>query len=320
MSRPDVSVIIAAWNAASCIERAASSALDSEGLNVQVVIVDDASTDGTPAVIRRLAAADPRIVTNRLAVNSGPSVARNRAIELSNGRYIAVLDADDAILPRRLARLVAVAECGYADIVVDNMRVVDANGGRDGVSRFLRSEVFQMSRSIDLETWVAFNNPMQRGDCLGYLKPVILRETLQRLGAAYDPDLRNSEDYYLIADLLAQGARMAYSPSDGYLYTRAPGSTSHRLKPAQTRAWLDAEARFIDRHGERLRPLARHALMRRARALRHADQLVRATDALKGRRFLAFLKLLASDLESAAYTLATFARVGAGKLLNRKPA
>jgi succinoglycan biosynthesis protein ExoO len=140
---------------------------------------------------------------------------------------------------------------------------------------------------------------------------------LDRFHVSYDTSLRNSEDYYLIAELLAQGARMLYLPEAGYRYTRSASSTSHRLKPEQTRAWLEAEARFMARYGAALSSGQQHALARRGRTLRHVDQLVAATDALKSRHVGEFVRLLASDLESSAYTLATFAKVASGKLLRR---
>lgn len=317
MTQPDVSVIIAAWKAADFVERAVRSALLSRGVTVEVVLVDDASPDRTFAVLKQLSAHDPRVIVDRLPVNGGPSVARNRAIALASGKFIAILDADDAIEPERLERLVAQADSRAADIVVDNMKEVDERGRLLATGLFLKSPAFSTTRNIDLATWIAFNQPMKPGDCIGYLKPLIRRATLDRLRAVYDPALRNSEDYYLVAELLAQGARMIYTPEPGYRYTRSAASTSHRLKPEHTRAWLDAEARFSRRYGAALSTGQQQALVRRGRSLRHVDQLVAATEALKSRRVGEFLRLLVSDLEASAYTLATFARVAGTKLRGR---
>jgi succinoglycan biosynthesis protein ExoO len=318
MNQPDVSVVVAAFNAASFVERAIGSALASTGVVVEVVVVDDVSTDDTWALLQRLAATDSRIVIDRLVKNGGPSAARNRAVLLGKGRYIAVLDADDTMAPERLAALVRIADSQNADLVADNMLEVDASGQSIGVGRFLKSVTFQTQRAINLEMWIAYNQPMKAGDCLGYLKPLIRRVTLDKLKASYDPLLRNSEDYYLVADLLARGARMTYTPQTGYHYTRAAGSTSHRLKPEHTKAWLDAEARFGVRHAAHLTPLEHDALAHRMRALKNVDQFVAAADRLKSRRIGAFVGLLVSDLRASVFTLSTFARVGLGKLL-RKP-
>ncbi len=318
MTAPDISVIIPAWKAGGFIARATESALASSGVTVEVVVVDDASPDDTFSALQALAAKDKRIVIDRLPVNGGPSAARNRAIELASGRFIAVLDADDAMTPDRLARLVAIATERNADIVVDNMIEVDAAGATLGDGRFLKSPDFAAAGDINLQTWIAFNQPMKSGDCLGYLKPLIRRAALDRLDVRYDTTLRNSEDYYLVADLLAGGAHVAYTPDSGYRYTRAAGSISHRLNTADTQAWLAAETRFQARSAGRLSSPEQAALGKRLRALRNVDQFVAAVDALKGRKLGAFFRLLASDVSAAGYTLSTFARIAAGKVLRRK--
>lgn len=317
-TQPDVSVIVAAWKAATLVERAVASALASKGVSVEVVVVDDASPDDTWRVLQELATKDSRVVIDRLPANGGPSAARNRAIKLSQGRYIAVLDADDTLAPDRLATLVGLAEKHAADIVVDNMIEVDAAGCKIGNGRFLKDEAFQLQRTIDLETWINFNEPMKPGDCIGYLKPLIRATTLEKYQASYDLLLRNSEDYYLVADLLARGARMTYTPNAGYHYTRADGSTSHRLKPEQTRAWLAAEKRFAARQGAHLTPLEHDALAHRINALRRVNQFVVATEALKEKRVGAFLGALVMDIGAAGYTLATLAKIAFGKATGQR--
>lgn len=318
MTPVDVSVIIPAWNAAGFVERAVASALASTGVNVQVVIVDDASPDYTFHVINRLAEDDPRVVADRLPVNSGPSAARNRAIELSSGRYIAILDADDTMTPGRLAAMVALADETGADIVADNMIEVDETGRQIESKPFLKSEAFAANRVIGLETWVAFNHPMKPGDCLGYVKPLFRQSRLEEMQAIYDTSLRNSEDYYFVAALLAGGARMSYVPEANYFYQRSAASTSHRLKQSQTGAWLDAEARFRRRFDGRLSPSEKIVLDKRARILRNVHQFVAAIDAVKERKVGALFGMLASDLQATAFTLSTLAKIAAGKVLNRK--
>ncbi len=314
----DVSVIVSTWKAAAFVQRAIRSAFDSEGITVELIAVDDASPDTTFDALKHLAAKDPRITAKPLARNSGPSAARNLAIETARGRYVAILDADDAMRPERLAKLVALADRTEADIVVDNMIEVDEAGQPIGSEPFLKSPDFSVSRDIDLLTWIRFNNPMTGGDTLGYLKPLIRRSTLQRTVVAYDTSLRNSEDYYLIADLLAEKARMIYSPDADYFYTRSASSTSHRLKPDQTLAWLAAEERFVARHGEKLSIEEKAALARRGRVLRNVNQLVAVTDTLKAKKLLASARLMASDLEGAAYTLSVLSKVALSRVLRRK--
>src|SRR4051812_24856081 len=116
----DVSVIITSYNIEGYISRAIESALGQKDVNVEVIVVDDASTDGTWDIISRYSG--PYIKTRRLTDNGGPGVARNAAIAMATGKWIAVLDGDDAFEPGRLARLLRHPLCSQADIIVDNLK------------------------------------------------------------------------------------------------------------------------------------------------------------------------------------------------------
>ena len=159
---------------------------------------------------------------------------------------------------------------------------------------------------------------MKSGDCLGYLKPLLRRSAMEKFAARYDEKLRNSEDYYLVAHMLAAGARMNYVPEAGYLYRRSADSTSHRLTPEHTSALLEAEERFHALFANTLTPQERSALVRRERGLREVDQFVRALDAVKARKLREVPRLLASDVRASTFTLATFAKIAMGKALGMK--
>lgn len=307
--QPDVSVIMPAWKAADYIEASIDSVLASEGVSLELIIVDDASPDATFGVLEQRAATDGRIRVDRLESNGGPSAARNRALELARGRYVAVVDSDDTLARARLRKLVAIADAEGADIVVDNMVEVDAEGGRLGRAPFLKGDAFSAPRDISLGDYVKYNQPLKSGDCLGYLKPLIRRETLGRLCVRYDETLRNSEDYYLVATLLARGARMTYTSYAGYFYQRAAGSTSHRLKPEHTQAWLDAELAFHEAYLNTLDQRVVRQLERRERGLRDADQFVRAVEAIKQRRLGDLTLLLREDLHATRSTLGWFTKI-----------
>ena len=318
MSRPDVSVIIAAWKSEDFLERAVRSALASRHLEVEVIIVDDASPDGTRALADRLSATDRRIVVASLALNAGPSAARNKGLSMARGRFIAVMDADDAMLPDRLSLMVRQADATGADIVVDNMVEVDGSGAPLSRDRFLTSSAFAADRTIDLVTWIAYNTPLQKGDCLGYLKPLIRASALPQDRRVYDTLLRNSEDYYLIANLLAYGKHMTYMASAGYLYTRSEGSTSFRLTPDHTRAWLNAEKRFSLAHSAGLSDAARRAASSRLRRLRHVHQFVSAAEALRSARPVKALQWLLADLRGGFYASGLFMRIALGKIIGQR--
>ena len=99
-----VSVVMPTFNCADFIEESIRSIQDQTYAEWELVVVDDCSTDQTEDLVVRLAAQDARIRYHRLEVNSGAAVARTRAMELANGRYIAFLDSDDLWRPDKLAK------------------------------------------------------------------------------------------------------------------------------------------------------------------------------------------------------------------------
>lgn len=104
-----VSVIIPAYNAAKYIEQTLHSVLVSDYKDVEVVVVDDGSSDNTVAVAERVASADKRVrVLSQ--TNAGPAVARNTAIANSHGAYILPLDADDLLSPGFIGEAVAILD------------------------------------------------------------------------------------------------------------------------------------------------------------------------------------------------------------------
>jgi glycosyltransferase involved in cell wall biosynthesis len=109
---PVVSVVIPAFNAAEFIGQTLDSVLGQTLARLEVIVIDDGSTDETNAIVERFAESDPRI---RLVhqENAGVGAARNTGIRLARGRYVAPLDADDVWLPEKLQKQVArMEECG----------------------------------------------------------------------------------------------------------------------------------------------------------------------------------------------------------------
>jgi len=107
---PSVSVVITNFNYARFLEAAVASALAQRDVAVEVIVVDDVSTDDSAHVIARLAAADSRVTPILRAVNGGPVHAFNDGVEAARGTYLVRLDADDVLTPGSLARSVALAE------------------------------------------------------------------------------------------------------------------------------------------------------------------------------------------------------------------
>lgn len=115
MSRPLVSVVVPAYNVGTAFLRdAIASALGQTYGNLEVIVVNDASTDNTMECVGEFS--DPRLRVINLPENSGPSAARNAGTEAAKGEWMCYLDADDRMLPGMVERLLAIAESTGAAI------------------------------------------------------------------------------------------------------------------------------------------------------------------------------------------------------------
>ena len=102
--KPLCSVVIPAWNCESSIEEALRSAMDQTLGNIEILVVDDASTDETAERVRHLAAEDRRIRLLCNGENRGVAESRNRGVQEARADWVAFLDGDDAWLPEKLEK------------------------------------------------------------------------------------------------------------------------------------------------------------------------------------------------------------------------
>jgi glycosyltransferase involved in cell wall biosynthesis len=111
---PLVSVYLPTRNRAALLPRAVASVLEQDHTNLELLVVDDASTDATPDVLARLAAADTRVKVFRQDRPGGAPAARNVAIRAASGRYLTGLDDDDEFLPGRITSLLGAFDERYS--------------------------------------------------------------------------------------------------------------------------------------------------------------------------------------------------------------
>jgi glycosyltransferase involved in cell wall biosynthesis len=104
-----VSIVIATYKRKALLEEALASIASQTMQSHEVIVIDDASGDGTKEMLERRSAADPRIRFEILQENKGATAARNRGIELATGEWVLVWDSDDLLDPNALETLLAVA-------------------------------------------------------------------------------------------------------------------------------------------------------------------------------------------------------------------
>lgn len=208
MTRPSISVVIPAFNCASYISRSLNSVLEQCVSELEIIVVNDGSTDDTAAVLAGYADRI-RVVDQE---NQGVAAARNRGLELATGDWIAFLDADDVWHQHKLSLQLRVAQrFSDAVLVFTGFRMVDARDrclvpdaiksyygvfGRQGVGW---SDIFQQSDFVDEDTPAYFGDCFQtlfQGNFIKTSTVLVRREALDKVGP-FRCDLSTEEDYDL---------------------------------------------------------------------------------------------------------------------------
>lgn len=221
-----VAAIIPTYNVEGSIERAIRSAQAQTLPPAEIIVVDDASTDGTCQLVERLAAADPRIRLIACKTNGGPSRARNIAIAAATSSRVALLDGDDAWRPERLERMSAVMDATGAEFVADNLVIYDIWADREGRMAYRPRQPL-----TEVDAAIYFSNCVREKFQFSILKPLLDRAFLLRHRILYREDVRYGEDLFYYADLFLAGGRGVVMAEGYYIYTSQVGEFSGRRSP-----------------------------------------------------------------------------------------
>ena len=195
--------------------------------DIEIIVIDDASSDGTVAVVERYACRDTRIRLIKNETNLGPSGARNRGIAAATGDWLAVLDADDAYRADRLECLVALGERDAADMVADNLYLFDAVA-REVSGLALPSLDPLRTHHVETGAFLAQCVTGRSQFDYGQLKAVLRRDFLLRHRLSYPDHLRHGEDFILYAKIMLNGGKFVLSGRPGYYFTQRHGGISRQ--------------------------------------------------------------------------------------------
>ena len=263
---PVVSVIIACRNSsrflADCLVSVARQTL----YDIEIIVVDDASEDDSRAVVERFMNSDPRITLVCCETRGGPARARNRALDICRGRWVAVFDSDDLLHRERLALLVRAAEEDGCDIVADNQILFDDAPGRDA-RPLLQGDLAREPSVVSCADYVRSNSLNGRRVALGYLKPLFRRAFIESNTIRYNPELPIAEDYDFVFRLMLAGAALKVFPFLTYFYRRHSASTSFRLSRDALVRMLQGDATSRAGRCGQLPPDIQAALQERSRSI-----------------------------------------------------
>jgi Glycosyl transferase family 2 len=258
--RPSVSVVIPCRNYARFLPAAVGSVVSQHAVDVEVIVIDDCSTDDTADVAAALAASDARIDVRSHARNLGHIATFNEGLEAASGEYVVVLSADDLLAPGSLARATALLEAhpsvgfaygGTATFAGSLLPPLRGSGGR-----------WTIWHGHD---WIRAR--CRRGLNVIRSPEVVMRASVQRAIGAYRPDLPRSADFEMWMRAASVSDVGRVDGVDQAFYRLHPDSMSHTIHAGerfQLQARHDAFATLPDADllpdAERLYDQARRGL------------------------------------------------------------
>jgi glycosyltransferase involved in cell wall biosynthesis len=216
---PAVSVITPVWNAAATLAETVASVRVQTVADWELILVDDGSSDASPALIADLARQDARIRPVGLPENRGTAAARNAGIRVARGRFLAFIDADDLWHPAKIAiQLDHMARTGVPFVFSAYRRV-------DDVGRPLGA--------VRVPARITYGD-LLKGNVVGCLTAVY---DTAHFGKVEMPPLRRRQDYGLWLDLLSRGGEAHGLPQVLADYRVRSGSLSSDRTAALAATW-----------------------------------------------------------------------------------
>lgn len=228
-----VSIIIPAYNVEQYISRGIESCLNQTYSNIEIVIVDDGSTDGTWDVIERYQQKDKRIVAKRKP-NGGVSSARNQALEIAKGDYVLFLDSDDWLTKDAVENLVKLqmqypeylvcTECYFVEMTESGLKY-EQQGVSNNAQVVTKEEGFL--------TMGKHSGFRLQSSCYKLLSMSVLKQ--EKL--CFDEKIHHGEDGLFIFEYLYNREGIAYEPIPLWNILERPGSAT--TSPYNSK-WLTA--------------------------------------------------------------------------------
>ncbi len=272
---PKVSVVMPVYNNERFVAKAIESILRQTLTDLEFIIVDDGSTDGSSAIIQGYAERDSRIRFLQLPENKGVAVARNTGIAHASGAYLTGMDSDDVSLPRRLAKQVAflgahpeIGGVGVSHHVCD-----------EALTRKLSQQLPARHLSIILHLLLYTRSTIKCAN-------VMLRREYLDIEPLYDPSYVYCIDIELFLRLVwAKRIRFANLQEQLYLYRRHENTTARRHHSDLRKFIMNARRPALRQLGEagrgvewivRLPPGHQFSWKERRRARRDISNLIAA--------------------------------------------
>lgn len=228
---PHISLIIPVHNAEPFLERCLDSAMAQTEPKLEIICINDASTDASRAILDAYASRDRRIHVVHREVNGGESAARNHGLSLARGEYLAFLDHDDMLEPDALRVLCQPAWANDADIVRGRVKTVDYEGKASLSSLQLHAAICNRSRFYFQDDWWS----------------AIYRASLVQGKLSFAEEYPLGGDILFLTEALLATSRVTCVDNLVYTHFSRPESGDSRvLSPEKVRSALGCRLRIIN--------------------------------------------------------------------------
>lgn len=222
-TQPLISVIVPCYNVEPYLERCFASIAGQSYGHLEMILVDDGSTDGTGAMCDRLAATDSRARVVHKA-NGGLSDARNAGIDVARGELLAFVDSDDHMPPHAIATLLGVMQATGADIAEGRQMRFDEGGDCQVRQEDGHVTTYTAHEAIDD---VLYQHTLSCSACSHLYKASLFDGLRYPKGMLY-------EDLAVAYDLLTKASTVAHTSAVIYCYMRRRGSITGHYIPKRT--------------------------------------------------------------------------------------
>lgn len=212
---PDISVIVPVFNTEEFLAECLDSILQQPGVDLEVIIVNDGSTDGSVDIIKKYMSQDERIKYFYQS-NQGLSVARNTGLKLATGNYVLFVDSDDWLLPNSLADYIELARRKDVDVVVGKVGVYYPNGTAALWNH--DAELHQRQPTMSGEEYLHSITISRKYVPMVYTY-FCRRSMLQQADLAFEPGLIH-EDELWTPQMLLQAKSITFGLTPHYAYRR----------------------------------------------------------------------------------------------------
>lgn len=215
----DISVIIPVYNTEKYLQRCVDSVIGQQGVTIEIILVDDGSTDASPKICDDYAARYSFITALHIQ-NSGPATAKNEGFKVAKGNYIALTDSDDKMEPQMLYKMVTAGYNHDADIICCNYKQIDEKGHVSHLNSTNKQYVLNHEEGLIH----LFSKNKIYSQCW---TKIYKRQMLTENHIENDPGLRTDEDfiYNIRAFVHAQTTVIVDEPL--YEYTHRANSLAH---------------------------------------------------------------------------------------------